>query len=165
MLASFISQRLDQYAHFYVDTYVRKIPCRIPESSIGSTPLFWKGRNDFIAAVDDFQEDERVLQFRVRVWRICTFVHAWLCKEIPMIKIEAFYIYLTDIRNNVGFVRVSLSQEARLIFEIWFSDILAMFSSVRPTYHRPLKDLSSPLLFTNVGETKMHIMRYNLKIR
>lgn len=36
---------------------------------------------------------------------------------------------------NVGFVRVSLSQEARLIFEIWLSDILAMFSSVRPTYH------------------------------
>lgn len=92
-------------------------------------------------------------------------MHAWLCKEIPMIKIEAFYIYLTDIRNNVGFVRVSLSQEARLIFEIWLSDILAMFSSVRPTYHRPLKDLSSPLLFTNVGETKMHIMRYNLKIK
>lgn len=118
MLASFISQRLDQYANFYVDTYVRKIPCRIPESSIGSTPLFWKGRNDFIAAVADFQEEERVLQFRVRVWRICTFVHAWLCKEIPMIKIEAFYIYLTDIRNNVGFVRVYLSQEARLIFEI-----------------------------------------------
>lgn len=66
---------------------------------------------------------------------------------------------------NVGFVRVSLSQEARLIFEIWLSDILAMFSSVRPTYHRPLKDPSSPLLFTNVGETKMHIMRYNLKIK
>lgn len=65
---------------------------------------------------------------------------------------------------NVGFVRVFLSQEARLIFEIWLSDILAMFSSVRPTYHRPLKDPSSPLLFRNVGEAKMHIMRYNLKI-
>lgn len=89
MPASFICPRL--YAHFYVDTYVRKIPCCIPESSIGSTPLFWKGRNDVIVAVDDFQE-EWVLQFLVRSWRICSFVHAWFCKEIPMIEIEAFYI-------------------------------------------------------------------------
>lgn len=89
MPASFICPRL--YAHFYVDTYVRKIPCRIPESSSGSTPLFWKGRNDIIVAVDDFQE-EWVLQFLVRAWRICSFVHAWFCKEIPMIEIEAFYI-------------------------------------------------------------------------
>lgn len=70
MPASFICPRLDLYAHFYVDTYVRKIPWRIPESSIGSTPLFWKGRNDVIVAVDDFQDEERVLQFFVRVWRL-----------------------------------------------------------------------------------------------
>lgn len=90
MPASFICPRL--YAHFYVDTYVRKIPCRIPESSIGSTPLFWKGRNDVIVAVDDFQEEERVLQFCVHACMtnmfICTCI--WFCKEIPMIKIKAF---------------------------------------------------------------------------
>lgn len=75
MPASFICPRL--YAHFYVDIYVRKIPCRIPESSIGSTPPFWKGRSDVIVAVDDFQEEERVLQFCVRVWQICSFLHAY----------------------------------------------------------------------------------------
>lgn len=163
MPASFICPRL--YAHFYVDTYVRKIPCRIPESSIVLKRKKWRHCRGW-----RFSRGEGVAVLCACTWQICSFVHAYgFVKKFLWSRLKHFYIYNRYIRYNVcynvGVVRVSLSQEARLIFAIWLSDILAMFSCVRTTYHWLLRDSTSHCCSQTLGRPKKHIMCYILKIK